>query len=345
MIWLISDTEYGKSVWGYTLRDGLRKELKRKRLNYTERTEPNEATAGDVVFLIHSDRAMFARQIAECNARQIVPILLCGTAQTQLHGRFHCVCASSADALIEQVHTAHHPALYGVNPDSATDMDMLNALRRVTDLPVYWNRTSLRDCFAAFAPHVSEHDRLICTNDFAAVSLLRNLRALYPVCLPVQIVSCNATVLSACFQPDIRALPCDWAGLGKTAAAVMEFVAKNPFISNLTAAVSAHTASSGVDLADEPELRTHAFYADTELQEMMRVVRLMNQWDETDRTILPMLLRGDTYDAIAERAFLSKSTLQYRLRRWMDCCEVSDKASLIAVLRPYLGTRDEPQNG
>lgn len=333
MIYLIIDPAYAQTVWGRALRDGLKKALRRKRRSATESAELPRLADGDTVFLIHSDPAIFARQIASCNADGIVPILLAAAPQS-LPGRFHCVHADPVGALRELAHSAH-TALYGVNPDSATDQTLMDALCRTAKLPVYWNRTSLRDCYRDFAPRSAAFDCVICTNDFTAVSLLRYLRA---DCAAVpRLISAHATPLAPYYRSEIEALPFDGIPLGCAAAELMDFIAQHPEIASLSATVSAQRVCPAEPSAPPPMDAVPPFYEDPELRQMMRVVHLLERFDDTDRALLPMLLRGDTYDAMAAQAYLSKSTLQYRLNHWMTVCDVRGKRDLVDVLRRTLG--------
>ncbi len=336
MIHLIIDPAYAQTVWGRALRDGLKKALRRKRRAAAESDELPALCAADPVFLIHSDPALFAREIAQCNGAGVVPILLAAAPQSH-PGRYHCVHADPVGALIDLAQTAR-AALYGVNPDSATDRALMDGLFAAAELPVYWNRTSLRACYEDYARRAADPDCVICTNDFTAVSLLRYLRAdRAPI---PRLISAHATPLAPYYQPEIESLPFDCAPLCDAAAALMDFAAQHPEIAAMTAAIAAPHPPRPVPSAAPRTESAQAFYADPELQRMMRVGRLLSQFDGTDRALLPMLLRGDTYDAMAAQSYLSKSTLQYRLRHWMDVCGVTGKAELAEVLRECVGELD-----
>ena len=64
-------------------------------------------------------------------------------------------------------------ALYGVNPSSTSDN--LKLLRFGSN-DVYYNTNGLNECWSEFRLNLDKYDAVICTNDYAAVSLTDNLK-------------------------------------------------------------------------------------------------------------------------------------------------------------------------
>ena len=91
-------------------------------------------------------------------------------------------------------------------------------------------------------------------------------------------------------------------------------------------------------------IKQYGFYQDRELENMMRLERLLNENDQLDRHIITCLLTGDTYERISEKCFVTVSTVKYRIKKMIAASGVAGRSELVQRLREYLptGQTDEP---
>ena len=78
------------------------------------------------------------------------------------------------------------------------------------------------------------------------------------------------------------------------------------------------------------------FYQDQELNNMLRLERMLNECDDLDREVIDCLLRGAPYETISERCFVTVSTIKYRVRKMISVCQAQSRGELIRLLREYL---------
>ena len=132
----------------------------------------------------------------------------------------------------------------------------------------------------------------------------------------------------------------NFAAFGKTALGLADMMKKQAHIWQLTATVKWSVEDMALQLPAIPEeipgQRQDFFYRDTELQQMMRVENLLGACDDSDMTILNMLLQDKSYAAMAETCYLTEGAVKYRIKNMRTLCDVPGKEALMELLRQYL---------
>ena len=348
MVAILIDPKYAKSLWCKNLCHSLTEQLRRRRIPFCEIRDsvPDEY---EVVFMIASDYQWIESAIHRLNLAGIQPILLCnqpGHFPGRLYSCVHLNIDAGMRSLLNRLrHTRkRRPTIYGVNPHSVSDLNLVESLlawrgEEFAPMRVFVNDGSLKRCFEDFYPCVGDFDSVICTNDFAAVSLIRNLREKTGRPLrDIGIVSCIKSEISEYYRQDIVSLSFDFEQFGRAAVYVYDSIRKHPYVSNLSVGVNwgteemvRHTAR--LDFSES----TDAFYQDPELQEMLIVDKLLKASDETDRQIVNDLLDGCSYESITERRFLAEGTIKYRLKKMFAACGTNSREELLRLTRKYIG--------
>lgn len=345
---LLLETGYADSAWCKALTQSLISELRKRREDHELCSDPQTICPGDTVFLIGSVLRWLQDTVIACNRAGTVPILLCTRPKHIPGGRYHCVCSDIAGSMQLLTASARQNygsrlALYGINPDSAGDQAKKDAYLQENPHPetVFENSVSLAACYEQFAPVSERFDAVLCANGFAAVSLVRRLRVDAPELLSkLRLISCAQTPLIRYYGNTITAVDMNFAAFGKTALGLADMVKKHPHIWELTATVKWSVAD--VALQSPPPVSTQAqpagdaFYRDVELQEMLKVENLLTACDDTDALLLPMLLQGQSYAAMAEACFLTEGAVKYRVKNMRTLCACPDRESLEQLLRRYL---------
>ena len=78
------------------------------------------------------------------------------------------------------------------------------------------------------------------------------------------------------------------------------------------------------------------YYADLEIDEMIRVETLLNACDESDLELVRGILSGRTYAQVAEGLFLSVNGVKYKLKNMFTLCGVRTRGEFVELLKKYI---------
>ena len=343
---LLMEKGYADSAWCKALTQSLTTEFRKRREEYAVLDDGAALSDQDTVFVLGSVLGWLTKTVRRCNSAGVVPILLCTSPRDIPGGRYHCVCSDIAGSMGLLTASARRDygsrlALYGINPESVGDRAKADAYLQENPRPetVYENNSSLAECYGRFAPVAEQYDAVLCANGFAAVSLVKRLQADAPGTLShLRVISCAQSLLTHYCGSRIISVDMNYAAFGKTALGLADMVKKQPHIWQLTATVkwSVEDAPQALSAPEEELVRRDAFYRDTELQQMMKVENLLCTCDETDRLLLPLLLEGQSYGAMAEVCFLTEGAVKYRVKNMRLLCGCPDRENLEKLLRMYL---------
>lgn len=247
-------------------------------------------------------------------------------------------------------------ALFGVNPNSSTDMirletfnEYLASIGRTQKNDVYYNHCMMTQCREEFSKHLKDYNAVICVNEVAAFVLLRWLRDKgIDVPKDLYVMSCGySTMLAERSVPTLTSVCADQSEVGTQAVLAYSSLMKNPGNIALTVQVEAKlTVRGSTDFTPQTGAVAFApnhcsspqnsFYSDPTVRRFFRIEMLLLESDDIDRGIIDGLLKGDTYPVVAERLFTSENVISYRIKRMCRIVNVESKADLIELITPYL---------
>ena len=357
MILIFVETVYANSIWCQHLVDGLVSELKLKRMVFRFISSLEEIDAGSAYIYVIGSSSEWIRAVLEaCCGKGIYPILLSNQAFHELDMTYSTVCSDTSGSMQHLVDTLRSMgrqkiALYGVNPHSISDASRQEGFQAAVGArnqeDVYINNGSLSTCFSLFRDCMERYDAVICANDFAAISLVRNLLRERPGELErLLIIGCAETRLTEYYSGYILSLRVNFLEYGRAAVMLMENLKRNPYLSHVVMAIrwdfSPLTSLRKLDCR-KPAVQNvtipkskDVFYQDAELNRMLQLERLLNESDSLDLDIIRLLLRGASYETISERCFVTVSTIKYRVKKMISISQVSERRELIRLLREYL---------
>ncbi len=355
MVAILLETKYADSLWCKKIHAGLVERLREKRIPFCEIYDscPGQVKA---VFIIGSDLVWTISAIKQLNKSGIVPILLCNQSENLPGCIYNCVCSdipSSMSNLLDVLKAKGKTklAIYGTNLTSISDISRTDSLmyfkdEQIEKMTLFVNESSLAQCFEKFYPVAGEYDGVICTNDFAAVSLVRNLRRLgSELADRLFIASCTSSKLSNYYSEHILSVNINYSQYGKAAVYIYEALQKHSYISGLTVKVAweldreAPIEAPG-DILIDPSASKDTFYDDPELSEMLIVDKLLTLSDSTDKKILDGLARELSYEQIAESCFLTQNAVKYRIKNLITGSGAMDKGHMTALFRKYIFTQE-----
>lgn len=351
MVSILIDTKYSGSLWCDNLLKSLTSQLKQKRIPFREIYDVCPADT-DAVFIIASDYEWTVSAIKQLNASGITPILLCNQFENIRGLIYNCVCSDingSMKNLLDSLKTIgkNRIAVYGINTNSISDISRVDGLFSWKDncfdkMKVFINDGSLENCFYDFAKDIDGFDAVICANDFAAISLVKNLKVkMRDKLRDLTVISCSKTLLSEYYSDSITSLDMNFEQYGKAAVSIFEYMAKNSFISNMTVSVKwslndAENKREAKDLQLMMNGSKDGFYNDAELRKMLITDKYLNTADDTDKKIIGYIAGRSSLENSAEKCFLTVSGVKYRLKKLINECGANSKEELIGSISEYI---------
>ncbi len=346
MVYILTEPNYSNSVWCKNFLNSLIEALRKHRIPFCEVFDivPNDA---ETVFLIAADYRWTKKTIKKLNLSNISPILICNHLEPLAGCKYNCVSSdvyTSVRTLFEKIVSAgkKNIALYGVNTRSLADIGKVDTLfsykdETLFDVKVYNNNGSLKECYKTFEKDKGKIDAVICTNDFVAISLVRNLNA--EDLKRITVYSLADSALSKYYREFITSVNIDYNQYGRAALFLYKSLKKHAYLSNISVNLawdvevkSEISESVKIDSADISD----TFYEDSEVNEMMTVERILSVCDSVDRIILKGLVEKKTIEEINEQAFMSENAVKYRIKKILTDCNIEDKAELVKLLKKYL---------
>jgi len=357
MILIFVEDAYSHSIWCQNLIDGLVSELKLKRISFRFISSVEELDPDSQFLYVIGSSSNWVRAVLQISTfKGIYPILLCNQAFHELDMTYSTVCSDTSGSMQHLVDTLiaagrTRIALYGVNPHSVSDESRQKGFHAATHQrnrqDVYINNGCLEQCFLSFRDRLTDYDAVVCANDFAAISLVRNLLQYYPSELErLLIIGCAETRLTEYYGKYVLSIRVNFLEYGRAAVMLLENLKRNPYLSHIVMAIrwdfspltnlhKLEASRQAVQLPAIPKSRD-VFYKDQELYNMLRLERMLNECDSVDREVIFSLLRNEPYEVIAESCFVTISTIKYRVKKMISTSKTANRAELIKLLREYL---------
>lgn len=359
IIQILTEPGYEKSSWGKTTLEGLISALIKKKLEFSNAASISSVKKQEefqYLIIIGSDEKWLGNVLSYCDKINVHPIILSNVTRT-----FSSVIYSSVTSDIEKsmYYLIHYlkkrgktkPALYGINPASVSDLarkeNFLTFAHGIaTAEDIFYNNGSLEKCFENFFADYKKYDCIICANDYAAISLSRNLKKKQVPEDRFLTVSYGGTLLSKKISSLLTVSMC-YEEYGKAAIAICETLSKNPALLYLNIAVkwkinnvdslsvngqptTHHTVNpTSLNITDE------FFYSDREMLEMILVENMLSTCDAVDFKILDLLLMGRSYEVVADNCYISHNTVKYRTKKLMDICKTQTKKDFLNLVKKY----------
>ena len=350
------EDDYKNTPWCTETVAGLQAEIKRKKQTIQEvknicDIESTEEKSS--VIIIGSLKSWIAEKISEAADRGMLPIVFSNTNVEYTNKNYSIVSSDVYGALHTAVSTAKgngksRIALYGINLNSASDYIRKKAFLKMggNRKDIYNNHGSLKGCFYSLFPSIDNYDTIICANDFVAASLVTRLKKQGYNFSRLYIISCSDGILLQNMSPTVTAFSRNFKAFGRAAISAHEMFTKNPDIAFSDIQIKYHLTvrettpnlteyTDMVELEQQEETSTFNIYDDPELLEIMKVEKILRGGDGIDLQILKFVDEKLTYEAIAEKLFISVSAVKYRLKNLCKIAEVSGIKELMSLMEKY----------
>ena len=356
MVLVIIEENYKISVWCREIVDGLQKEARKKRISLTLSSAPDDIDrcSNSSVMIVGAETEWLNNVAKRAKACGKHPIILSNQSESEHEGGVSRVTEDIFGSMSEimslfSAQGYENVALYAHNPDSASDSFKKEAFLRSggRSEDVFDNLGSLETCFESFYEklRIQGYRGIVCTNDFAAISLINHLKSKGEDIREIDIISYSNTLIARCTTPAVSTVRANYSHFGQLAFMIADCIAKGEGISGIRIfcdwEIIHRDTSSAIAFAPSHECSktregSGSFYCDHELMEMMRVETLLSECDHSDKEIINAILQGKKTAEIESACFLTETSVKYRIKKMKDICRAESRAHLKEILSKYL---------
>ena len=341
MIHIILEEKYRETTWCERIISGIEQQARTKKLKFDFEINNFRMYDAGAIIVVGTTPDWIYETVSSLKEKHKLHIILVSNRPYTLSVSNVCTDLYSAvKDILNYLRECGRKriALYGVNPSSTADNIKLSAFEQKEN--VYYNFGDLRECRNKFLVDIDKYDSVICTNDYAAVSLINYLKKEKPRALKeLFVVGFANTHLGKINEPSITSVALNYEEYGRTAVDIYRMLEKNSNLQSVNVNVKSEiivrdTTNSipvngnGTKLADSVS-KDFKFYDDTEVQRMVKMEKLFENCNESDVAVLNMLANGESYEKTSEKYFMTVNGIKYRLDRLCRICGFENRKELI----------------
>jgi len=361
VLYYLVEDKMKRYVWHQSIIQSLREEMRRKHMTIQEILDLQEIPAGDeeaCVLIIGVSERWENRMIEEARKRGILVIINRKSEEPFVSS----ITSDGSDSLrlmLQYLHSLGKTrlALYSVNPASTADPHTALLFSRMTgrEDAVYINNGSLQELFERIEPHLDEYDGIICTNGYAAVSLICHMKkkGISPVS-KTYVVSLGDINLLKMVSPSVTAAGHRNGSYGRGAYSAYRLLTQEKgeitsvnicMKSTLNIRESTESLPFPAEPAGEPDYEypqvQNSFFNDEEIGDIAKLENLLSEGTDVDREIIECLLKGMSNHEIAEKCFLSDTAVKYHIKEMREICDRPDREALVDFLSQYIAPEEQ----
>ncbi len=240
-------------------------------------------------------------------------------------------------------------ALFNANPSSYHDRLRIetykhfigeDALVFTTQNKIYPSITALLQCHETI-------DAIICINDFVAFCLILFLDHLDAEWQKkIALLSFSNSILSGLCSPSLTSISLNYIDGGKEVATIHKAVEKNPKMAYMHVVMKSTLYARETSAVQSPAGICFAAHAPYDMEQIKAIIapqrknaqleKLLRISDETDLAVLHGLILENSLSDIANRLYLTRDTIKYRVRKFKDMLQCESAKELSAFLRLWI---------
>lgn len=214
---------------------------------------------------------------------------------------------------------------------------------------IFYYRNRVEESFVSFLPHWQEFDAVICPNDYVALCLIRFCQD-HGIRVPedLYLAAFSDRALSRFCKPSITTMSIDFSAVGDYAYQAWKFLEEHRE-ENLNIQITTpsrlvvrqstnnetHLLSSGNGIIFNADYEGGPFYTDPTIATVMQIENCLAQCDNLSLQIVGNLLEGKHYEYISEKLFISRSALNYRLKKIFASANVKSRKEFETLFGMY----------
>lgn len=220
---------------------------------------------------------------------------------------------------------------------------------RDPDSHLFFYSNHVEESFEAFYPRWKEFDAVICPNDYVALCFIRFCQG-KGIRIPedLYMAAFSDRTLSRYCKPSITTMSIDFAAVGNCTFQGWEFLEEHRderlqmqittpsrLIVRQSTGCEMHPVDENNVVIFDADYQGGPFYADPTIAKVMQVENCLMQCDQLNLKIIGCLLEGRNYDYISEKLFISRSALNYRLKKIFSAADVSGRKEFEILFGAY----------
>lgn len=248
-------------------------------------------------------------------------------------------------------------AMVGVDKLSVNDMmrcDTFRTVMRGNGYPtpernIFYFQNDLYESFDTFFLRREEFDAVTCPNDYTALCFLRFCQD-NGIRVPedIYLTAFSNRLVSMYCSPSITTMAIDFCQVGEYAFFAWQFLqghssellhiqltTPSKLLVRESTGGEEHPIQADCTLVYDVRCEGGIFCSDPTIQAVMRIENCLMACDPLDLRIIRGILNGESYESISERLFVSRSGLNYHLRRIFPAAHVSNRKDFERLFRQY----------
>ncbi len=187
------------------------------------------------------------------------------------------------------------------------------------------------------------HDAVICSRDVEAEFIMRELSRKH-IALPENlfVTSFGGGKLSEETPLSLTSVHTPFKRLGVEAIKLYQFLRQNRETDCASVSVKCRLdvreSTAGVKalpLSADAVDRHPAYINDNEYMTFLQVEELVRGWDALDRSIVRCMTEGNNTAAIADKLFISQSSVKYRIKKMLTSADIKNRNELLSVVSKF----------
>lgn len=214
---------------------------------------------------------------------------------------------------------------------------------------IFYFQTDLYESFHAFLRKKDEFDAVICPNDYTALCFLRFCQD-KGIVVPddLYLTAFSNRFVSLYCSPSITTTAVDFQRIGEYTIFAWQFLqahaSENLQIQLQTPSKlmirdstyrKPYSTQEEYTLDYDTRYEGGVFYTDKTIQSVMRIENCLASSNLLDLQIIHLMLKGESYESIAEKAFISRNGVKYRIKQIFELANVRSRKEFIELFQQY----------
>ena len=248
-------------------------------------------------------------------------------------------------------------ALVACGDKSVNDMMRCEALKNILqsrghknpENNIFFYKNAVTESFDAFYQRWQEFDAVICPNDYVALCLIRFCQE-RGIRIPedLYLAAFSDRMVSRYCQPRITTMSIEFSEVGNCSFQAWLFLEEHKqqnlqiqittpsrLVIRESTACEHHLLDDSNVIVFDADYQGGPFYTDPTIAKVMQMENCLTKCDSLSLQIIGALLAQKNYDQISESLFISRSALNYRLKKIFSSASVSSRKEFEALFWEY----------
>jgi len=214
---------------------------------------------------------------------------------------------------------------------------------------IFFYHNYVTESFDAFLKRWQEFDAVICPNDYVALCLVKYLQE-RGIRIPedLYLAAFSNRMVSRHCSPRITTMSIEFSGVGycsfqawlfleehKQQNLQIQITTPSRLVIRESTANEVHKIDDSNVIVFDADYQGGPFYTDPTIAKVMQIENCLTKCDSLSLQIIGALLEQKNYDYISESMFISRSALNYRLKKIFSAASVNGRKEFEALFRDY----------